>query len=283
MVNREMATGEIELQPSLFRIISSCAELPFTIDNENAVGEELRLEYRYLDLRRKSLQETMAVRHQLFMQTLKFFDEKGFYYLETPCFTKNTPEGSREFVVPARFDKGKFFVLPQSPQQYKQMLMVAGYDKYIQMPRCFRDEDPRGDRQPEFTQVDFEMSFVEQEDVLKIIQTYFLEISKHFPQKQIKNWSKTESHKTAEPDFPKYTWKECMDTYGSDKPDLRTEEMKFIDVTEWSKNVDFSLFKNVETVKCLVAPKEFSRGEIEKTLEPVIKESSGKGLLYLIL
>jgi aspartyl-tRNA synthetase len=272
MVNAGMATGEIELQPSLLCVISSCAELPFTIDNEHPVGEELRLEYRYLDLRRKSLQETMAVRHQLFMDTLNFFDEKGFYYLETPCFTKNTPEGSREFVVPARFDQGKFFVLPQSPQQYKQMLMVAGYDKYIQMPRCFRDEDPRGDRQPEFTQVDFEMSFVEQDDVLALTQEYVLAISKHFPQKQIKNL-----------DFPRYTWKESMDAYGSDKPDLRVEEMKFIDVTAWSRKVDFSLFKDVETVKCLVAPKEFSRGEIEKTLEPVIKESGGKGLLYLIL
>jgi aspartyl-tRNA synthetase len=182
--------------------------------------------------------------------------------LETPCFTKNTPEGSREFVVPARFDQGKFFVLPQSPQQYKQMLMVAGYDKYIQMPRCFRDEDPRGDRQPEFTQVDFEMSFVQQEEVLDITQEYFLEISKRFPQKQVKNIH-----------FPRYTRKESMDNYGSDKPDLRTEEMKFVDVTEWSRKVNFSLFKEVETVKCLVVPKEFSRGEIEKTLEPVIKEN----------
>jgi aspartyl-tRNA synthetase len=272
MVNADMETGEIEIQPSSLRIISTCAELPFTIDNESPVGEELRLEYRYLDLRRKSLQESMLVRSQLFTDTIKFFDERDFVYLETPCFTKNTPEGSREFVVPARFDQGKFFVLPQSPQQYKQMLMVAGYDKYIQMPRCFRDEDPRGDRQPEFTQVDFEMSFVEQDDVLDITQEYFLEITKYFPQKQIKSL-----------DFPRYTWKESMNNYGSDKPDLRTEEMKFVDVTEWSKKVDFSLFKDVETVKCLVAPKEFSRGEIEKTLEPVIKESGGKGLLYLIL
>jgi len=272
MVNSEMTTGEIELQPSILRILSSCAELPFTIDNENPVGEELRLEYRYLDLRRKSLKESMLVRSQLFSHTIKFFDEKGFVYFETPCFTKNTPEGSREFVVPARFDQGKFFVLPQSPQQYKQMLMVAGYDKYIQMPRCFRDEDPRGDRQPEFTQVDFEMSFAEQEDVLAVIQEYFLDITKSFPQKKVKNLN-----------FPRYTRKESMNNYGSDKPDLRVEEMKFVDVTERSKKVDFSLFKDVEVVKCLVAPKEFSRGEIEKIYEPVIKENGGKGLLSLIL
>lgn len=272
MINHDMLTGEIEVQPSKVKIISRCAELPFTIDNENPVWEELRLEYRYLDLRRKSLKETMLVRNQLFTDTIKFFDEKEFVYFETPCFTKNTPEGSREFVVPARFDQGRFFVLPQSPQQYKQMLMVAGYDKYIQLARCFRDEDPRGDRQPEFTQVDFEMSFVEQEDVLQLMQEYFLTVTKSFPNKIIKNL-----------DFPRYTWKECMDHYGSDKPDLRVEEMKFTDVTERSTKVDFSLFKDVETVKCLVAPKEFSRGEIEKTLEPVIKESWGKGLLYLIL
>ena len=214
----------------------------------------------------------MLVRNKLFTQTISFFDEREFVYLETPCFTKNTPEGSREFVVPARFDQGKFFVLPQSPQQYKQMLMVAGYDKYIQLPRCFRDEDPRGDRQPEFTQVDFEMSFVEQADVLSLMQEYFLEVTKRFPKKVLKNQT-----------FPTLTRKECMNNYGSDKPDLRTEEMKFVDVTEWSKKVDFSLFKDVEVVKCLVAPKEFSRGEIEKNLEPVIKERGGKGLLYLIL
>ena len=272
MINSDMITGEIEIQPSLVSIISHCVELPFTIDNENPVGEDLRLEYRYLDLRRKSLKDTILVRNQLYTHTVKFFDEKEFIYIETPCFTKNTPEGSREFVVPARFDQGKFFVLPQSPQQYKQMLMVAGYDRYIQLARCFRDEDPRGDRQPEFTQVDFEMSFVQQDDVLNIMQEYFVDITKLFSNKVLKNQK-----------FPKYTWKECMNNYGSDKPDLRTEVMKFVDVTDWSKNVDFSLFKEVETVKCLVAPKEFSRGEIEKTLEPVIKENGGKGLLYLIL
>ncbi|GHW02789.1 aspartate--tRNA ligase [candidate division SR1 bacterium] len=271
MVNPEMKTGEIEIQPSDLLVLSTCAELPFTIDNENPVGEELRLEHRYLDLRRKSLRDTMLIRSQLYTQTIQFFDDKDFVYFETPCFTKNTPEGSREFIVPARFDQGKFFVLPQSPQQYKQMLMVAGYDRYIQLSRCFRDEDPRGDRQPEFTQVDFEMSFVQQDDVLEMIQDYFLEMTKSFPTKQVKNLT-----------FPRYTWKWCMDNYGSDKPDLRTEDMKFTDLTEWSKVVDFSLFSGVQTVKCLVADREFGRSEIEKTLEPVIKENGGKGLLYLI-
>lgn len=270
MINPEMKTGEIEIQPSSLSILSSCAELPFMIDNENPVGEELRLEHRYLDLRRKSLKETMLVRSQLYTETLKFFQEKDFVYFETPCFTKNTPEGSREFVVPARFDQWKFFVLPQSPQQYKQMLMVAGYDRYIQLPRCFRDEDPRGDRQPEFTQVDFEMSFAEQEDVLQMIEDYFLDMTKFFPQKEIKNLT-----------FPRYTRKRCMDNYGSDKPDLRTEEMKFIDLTEWSKSVDFSLFSEVKCMKSFLVDKEIWRSEIEKNLEPVIKENGGSGLLYL--
>lgn len=265
MINPDMPTGEIEIQPTEINILSTCAELPFTIDNENPVGEDLRLEHRYLDLRRKTLKETILVRSKLYSETIKFFDKKEFVYVETPCFTKNTPEGSREFVVPARFDQGKFFVLPQSPQQYKQMLMVAGYDKYIQLPRCFRDEDPRGDRQPEFTQVDFEMSFAQQEDVLDIVQEYFLEMTKMFPTKQIKNLT-----------FPRYTRKRCMDCYGSDKPELRTEEMKFTDLTERSKSVDFSLFQGIECLKCLVAPKAFSRSEIEKTLEPVIKENGGK-------
>lgn len=248
MVNAEMKTGEIEVQPTELKLLSSCAELPFTIDNENPVGEELRLEHRYLDLRRKSLQETILVRSKLYTETIQFFTQQDFVYVETPCFTKNTPEGSREFVVPARFDPGKFFVLPQSPQQYKQMLMVAGYDKYLQLSRCFRDEDPRGDRQPEFTQVDFEMSFVEQAEVLEMIQEYFLEMTKLFPRKQIKNLN-----------FPRIKRRESMDSYGSDKPDLRTEQMKFVELTEWSKGVDFPLFQGVECVKALVAPREFSR------------------------
>lgn len=272
MVNHDMTTWEIEINPTSVKILSSCAELPFTIDNENAVGEETRLEYRYLDLRRKSLRETMMARDALFCNTVSFFHNRNFAYFETPCFTKNTPEWSREFVVPARFDQGKFFVLPQSPQQYKQMLMVAWYDRYIQIARCFRDEDPRGDRQPEFTQVDFEMSFVQEPDVLAVMQEYFLEMTKQFPNKKIKNQT-----------FPVIKWKEAMDKYGSDKPDLRYEWMAFVDVSDWAHKVDFSLLNSAKCIKALVAPKQFSRGEIEKQLEPVIKENGGKWLLYLIL
>lgn len=272
MVNKDMVTGEIEINPTSVRIISTCAELPFTIDNENPVGEETRLEYRYLDLRRKSLRETMMTRDMLFCNTVSFFHNKQFAYFETPCFTKNTPEWSREFVVPARFDQWKFFVLPQSPQQYKQMLMVAGYDRYIQIARCFRDEDPRWDRQPEFTQIDFEMSFVEEPDVLAVMEEYFHEMTKSFPNKKIKNDK-----------FPVIKRKEAMDKYWSDKPDLRYEWMAFVDVSDWAKKVEFSLLNGAQCVKCLVAPKQFSRWEIEKQLEPVIKENGGKWLLYLIL
>ena len=176
MINAEMATGEIEVEPIELEVLSTCKELPFSIDHENPVGEDLRLEYRYLDLRRKSMKENAIMRHKLYLESMNFFDERDFIHLETPTFVKNTPEGSREYVVPARFEPGKFFVLPQSPQQHKQMLMVAGFDKYFQIARCYRDEDPRGDRQPEFTQIDFELSFVEQKDILALIEEYFMHI-----------------------------------------------------------------------------------------------------------
>ena len=186
MVNSAMHTGEIEVQPSKIEILSESQELPFSIDHENPVGEDLRLEYRYLDLRRKGMKNSIMMRHKIYLETMNFFDQQGFLHLETPTFIKNTPEGSREFVVPARFDPGKFFVLPQSPQQHKQMLMVAGFDKYYQLARCYRDEDPRGDRQPEFTQVDFELSFVTQEEIIQLIQEYFLHlVKKYYPQRQI--------------------------------------------------------------------------------------------------
>ncbi|MFA7718158.1 MAG: amino acid--tRNA ligase-related protein, partial [Candidatus Absconditabacterales bacterium] len=222
MINKEMSTGDMEIYPNEIKVLSVCKELPFSIDHENPVGEEIRLEYRYLDLRRQGLKNTIINRHKLYMETMKFFDAQGFLHLETPTFIKNTPEGSREFVVPARFEPGRFFVLPQSPQQHKQMLMVAGFDKYFQLARCYRDEDPRGDRQPEFTQVDFEMSFIEQEDVLQIIHDYFVHITKTlYLNKTIK----------ADP-FPVLTRDEAMNSYGSDKPELRTTELEIKDATQ---------------------------------------------------
>ena len=172
MVNKNMITWEVEIIPTNIEILSTCKELPFPVDHDTAVWEDMRLEYRYLDLRKEKMRENLVVRHKIYTETLKFFDKEWFLHVETPCFVKNTPEWSREFVVPARFEPGKFFVLPQSPQQQKQMLMVAWIDKYIQIARCFRDEDPRWDRQPEFTQVDYEMSFIEQEDILDVTERY---------------------------------------------------------------------------------------------------------------
>jgi aspartyl-tRNA synthetase len=222
MINKDMTTGEIELQPTEIKVLSQCKELPFSIDFENPVGEDIRLEYRYLDLRRQRMKNNVIKRHKMYVETIKFFDEADFLHLETPTFIKNTPEGSREYVVPARFDQGKFFVLPQSPQQHKQMLMVAGFDKYVQIARCYRDEDPRGDRQPEFTQVDIEMSFAQQQDVMDVMENYMLHIIKNlFPNKTLK-----------ETPFPVMTREFAMNTYGSDKPEIRTTELAFTDLTK---------------------------------------------------
>ncbi len=271
MINKDISTGEIELYPTKVKVLSVCKELPFSIDHENPVGEDIRLEYRYLDLRRQSLKTTIINRHTLYMETMKFFDGRWFLHLETPTFIKNTPEWSREFVVPARFEPGRFFVLPQSPQQHKQMLMVAGFDKYFQLARCYRDEDPRGDRQPEFTQVDFELSFVEQQDVLDLIYDYFIHITKTlYSNKIIK----------ADP-FPVLTRYDAMNSYGSDKPELRTEEMKFVELTDWAKDSDFVVFQNAETIKWMVIHKEMGRSEIEKNYEAYIKGYGSKGLSYI--
>ena len=273
MINKDMITWEIEVEPTKISVFSTCKELPFSVDHENPVGEDLRLEYRYLDLRRKTMKENAVMRHKIVMETMNFFDKKEFLHLETPTFVKNTPEGSREYVVPARFEPGKFFVLPQSPQQFKQMLMVAGFDKYFQIARCYRDEDPRGDRQPEFTQVDFELSFVEQQDILELIEEYFMHLSaKFYPNKKIKS----------EP-FPVLTWKEAMDLYGIDKPELRVDNFTFHEVTEWAKKSDFTVFQQAPCVKALVLPKEMGRSEVEKKYESLAKSFGSKGMPWLCL
>ena len=273
MINAEMATGEIEVEPIELEVLSTCKELPFSIDHENPVGEDLRLEYRYLDLRRKSMKENAIMRHKIYLESMNFFDERDFIHLETPTFVKNTPEWSREYVVPARFEPGKFFVLPQSPQQHKQMLMVAGFDKYFQIARCYRDEDPRGDRQPEFTQIDFELSFVEQKDILALIEEYFMHIvSKYYPQKKIQHSP-----------FPVLSWKEAMDKYGIDKPELRVLNFEMKDVTTWAKKSDFAVFQSAPCIKALVLPKEMWRSEVEKKYESFIKSKGSKGMPWLAL
>lgn len=273
MVNTDMITGEVEIKPTNIQVFSSCRELPFSVDHENPVGEDLRLEYRYLDLRRKTMKENAIARHKIYMETMHFFDQKDFLHLETPTFVKNTPEWSREYVVPARFEPGKFFVLPQSPQQFKQMLMVAGFDKYFQIARCYRDEDPRWDRQPEFTQVDFELSFVEQKDIMELIEEYFIHLTRKFyPNKKIKS----------EP-FPVLTWQTAMDLYGIDKPELRVENFTFHEVTTWAKKSDFTVFQQAACVKALVLPKEMGRSEVEKKYESLAKSFWSKGMPWLCL
>lgn len=219
------------------------------------------------------MKENALARHRIYMETMQFFDQRDFLHLETPTFVKNTPEGSREYVVPARFEPGKFFVLPQSPQQHKQMLMVAGFDKYFQIARCYRDEDPRGDRQPEFTQVDFELSFVEQQDIMDLIEEYFMHLSRKFyPNKKIKS----------EP-FPVLTRETAMNLYGIDKPELRVENFEFKELTDRGKKSDFAVFQQAECIKALVLPKELGRSEVEKKFESYVKSLGSAGMPWLCL
>lgn len=211
-INPDLSTGMIEVSMKALRILNPSVTPPFEIDQDTrVVNEELRMKYRYLDLRSERMQKNIRLRNEIIRFFRAYMHDHHFVEIETPILMKGTPEGSREYIVPSRLHEGKFYVLPQSPQQFKQLSMVAGFDRYFQVARCFRDEDQRGDRQPEFTQLDFEMSFVTQEDVLQYTEVMFLELVKAlFPEKKI----------TTTP-FPRLTYAECMKTYGSDKPDLR--------------------------------------------------------------
>ncbi len=233
MVNPKLLTGQIELQVEKLEVLSEAKTLPFEIDDKKeAVGEDVRMKYRYLDLRREKMKNNLILRHKVINEIRSFLTEEGFIEVETPILTKSTPEGARDFIVPSRLHPGKFYALPQSPQQYKQLLMVAGLEKYFQISRCFRDEDPRSDRQAEFTQLDLEMSFVEQEDILCLIEKLYIElVKKIFPEKKIQTIP-----------FPRLNYKEVMEKYKSDKPDLRKDknnpnELAFAFV------VDFPMFE----------------------------------------
>lgn len=274
--NPNLATGEIEVLVKELKILSKAEALPFEIANNDEANEELRLEYRYLDLRKKRLQENLLFRHKVIQWSRDFFDKEQFIDVETPMLVKGTPEGSREYIVPSRLYNGEFYVLPQSPQQMKQLLMVAGYDRYIQFARCFRDEDQRGDRQPEFTQLDMEMSFATQEDVMDIFERWALGLSKQFvPEKRIQN----------EP-FPVITWNEAMNSYGSDKPDVRFE-MKIIDVTDLIKGAGVNFLDTVinagGVVKALPVKNgaSFTRAQIDKYVE-FAQANKAKGLAYIM-
>jgi len=233
MVNPKIETGQIELQPQSLKILSEAETLPLPIDTAGyEISEEKRLKYRYLDLRRERLQKNLILRNKVIQTIREFLLKEGFIEIETPILTKSTPEGARDFIVPSRLQPGKFYALPQSPQQYKQLLMVAGMEKYFQVAKCLRDEDPRGDRQAEFTQIDMEMSFFEQEDILNLVQKLFKDVvEKIVPEKRIAQFP-----------FPKIKYQTAMEKYNSDKPDLRQdknnpEELAFAFV------VDFPMFE----------------------------------------
>ncbi len=275
--NPEMETGEIEVVAHKFVILNESKTPPFEIDQEKEVNEEIRLKYRYLDLRRNRLKSNIILRHKMIKFIRDFLDLERFIEVETPILIKGTPEGSREYLVPSRIYPGTFYVLPQSPQQLKQLLMVAGFDRYFQIARCFRDEDQRGDRQPEFTQLDVEMSFVEMDDVMQINEKLLMGLVKNFaPEKKIK-----------ETPFPVLTYEEAMNLYGSDKPDLRYD-FPLSDVTDIVSDSGFSVFSSaVQSGGVVKALKidgggSFTRKDIDE-LTDIAKVYKAKGLAYVIV
>jgi aspartyl-tRNA synthetase len=273
MANPNMPTGEIEVHASRIVILSRCDVLPFMVDEKADAKEDTRFKYRYLDLRTGVMQRNIALRHRAALATREFLSARGFFEIETPMFIKSTPEGARDYLVPSRLNPGKFYALPQSPQLYKQILMVSGFDRYFQIARCFRDEDARGDRQPEFTQIDIEMSFVSREDVFELVEGLFLNI-----------FTKSIGREITVP-FPRIAYDDAMNLYGSDKPDLRFD-LKMQDFGPFAQKGSFEVFRKVVegggVVKALVAPGcgEYSRKQITD-LEAVAKVYGAAGLAWM--
>ena len=268
--NPNIPTGEIEIQLNELNILNASKTPPFTIEDKSDGGDDLRMKYRYLDLRRNPLKNNLILRHNVAIETRSYLSEQGFIEVETPCLIKSTPEGARDFVVPSRMNPGEFYALPQSPQQFKQLLMVAGFDKYFQIVRCFRDEDLRADRQPEFTQIDCEMSFVEQEDVLNTFEG----LAKHL----FKKVKGLEFDK-----FPRMTWHDAMKYYGSDKPDIRFD-MKFVELTDLAQGKGFPIFDDSELVVAINAKgcASYTRKQIDALTDFVKRPQVGaKGLVYV--
>ncbi len=269
--NPKIATGDIEVVIKHLTVINEALTPPITIDNDIVAGEETRLKYRYLDLRRPVMQQRLVLRHKLAMAARNYLSSQNFIEIETPLLIKPTPEGARDYVVPSRVNPGRFYALPQSPQLYKQILMVAGLDRYFQLAKCLRDEDLRADRQPEFTQIDLEMSFCTPEDIYTLVEGIMTALWK-------------EAGQPITTPFQRLTYKDSMNTYGTDKPDLRFE-LPITDVTEIAKTSGFSVFTNAITnngvVKCLRVPKggSFTRTEIEQLTE-VAKTHHSKGLAW---
>ncbi|GAB2045442.1 aspartate--tRNA ligase [Agathobaculum sp. TL06] len=273
-INRKMPTGEVEIVAEELRILSRAETTPFEIDDSKEVGDQVRLKYRYLDLRRPSMQRNMMLRHRVTQVARNYFDEQGFIEIETPMLTKSTPEGARDYLVPSRVHPGKFYALPQSPQQYKQLLMLAGMDRYIQITRCFRDEDLRADRQPEFTQIDLEMSFVEQDDVIAVNEGFLQRVFKEVLDVDIQL------------PLPRLTWREAMDRFGSDKPDTRFG-FEIRDISDIAANCGFGVFKGaveaggtVRLININGYADKFPRKEIDK-LADFVKTYRAKGLAWM--
>ena len=272
--NAAIATGDIEIFVDDLRILAKAQTPPFEITDETNVNEELRLKYRYLDLRRKPLQDNIIMRSKIAKVARDYFAENGFIEIETPMMMKSTPEGARDYLVPSRIHHGKFYALPQSPQIYKQLLMIAGYDRYIQLARCFRDEDLRADRQPEFTQIDMEMSFVEVEDILEIVEGLITTLFREVLGKEITV------------PLPRLTYREAMERYGSDKPDTRFG-MEIQDISDLVKDCDFGVFtgaiENGGSVRAIVAKnavETYTRKEIDRLTE-FARGIGAKGLAYV--
>ena len=272
--NSNLKTGDIEVEVSKLELLNPSEDLLFEISNNTTALEDTRLKYRYLDIRRDAIKDKLITRHKITMAVREYLDNNGFIEVETPILCRSTPEGARDYLVPSRVSKGKFYALPQSPQIYKQLLMVGGIEKYFQIAKCFRDEDLRADRQPEFTQIDMEMSFIDEFDIMNVAENMIAHIFKKIKNIDIK--------------LPllKMKYVDAIDYYGSDKPDLRFE-MKINDITEIFKDTEFTLFKNSisnnEIINCIIAKNaqdKFSRKEIDKLTE-FVKTYKANGLFYL--
>lgn len=272
--NKNIPTGDIEVELLKIEVLNSCNDLPFEISDDTTALEDTRLKYRYLDIRRRTVTNNLVTRHKITMAVRNFLDKENFLEVETPVLCKSTPEGARDYLVPSRVNKGKFYALPQSPQIFKQLLMVGGIERYFQIAKCFRDEDLRSDRQPEFTQVDLEMSFVDQEDVMSLTERLVAHVFKEIRGIDIK--------------LPllRMKYDDAMAKYGSDKPDLRFG-LEIQDITEVFKNTEFSMFKNViennGIINCLVVKEkafEFSRKKLDALTE-FVKTYKASGLAYL--
>ncbi|HBE8321757.1 TPA: aspartate--tRNA ligase [Staphylococcus aureus] len=274
-VNPKIKTGQVEVQVTNIKVINKSETPPFSINEENVnVDENIRLKYRYLDLRRQELAQTFKMRHQITRSIRQYLDDEGFFDIETPVLTKSTPEGARDYLVPSRVHDGEFYALPQSPQLFKQLLMISGFDKYYQIVKCFRDEDLRADRQPEFTQVDIEMSFVDQEDVMQMGEEMLKKVVKEVKGVEINGA------------FPRMTYKEAMRRYGSDKPDTRFE-MELIDVSQLGRDMDFKVFKdtveNDGEIKAIVAKgaaEQYTRKDMDALTE-FVNIYGSKGLAWV--